>query len=100
MFDGSPDPTEAEDWLKKIQQIFTYMGLEDHERVAYSANQLKREALCWWEYVVLAKSAGTSSWRTFEENTLEKLNSWARYKNARCPQKLRHPLGKSKGFIS
>ena len=28
MFSGSPDPAEAEDWLKKIQMIFTYMGLE------------------------------------------------------------------------
>ena len=46
MFDGSPDPVETEDWLKKIQRIFTYMGLEDHERVVYAANQLEREALC------------------------------------------------------
>ena len=23
VFDGSPDPAEAEDWLKKIQRIFT-----------------------------------------------------------------------------
>ena len=39
VFDGSPDPAEAEDWLKKIQRIFTYMGLEDHERIACAANQ-------------------------------------------------------------
>ena len=38
MFSGSPDPAEAEDWLKKIQRIFTYMGLEDHERVACAIN--------------------------------------------------------------
>ena len=31
MFSGSPNPTEVEDWLKKIQRIFVYMGLEDHE---------------------------------------------------------------------
>ena len=46
MFSGSPDPAEAEDWLKKIQRIFAYMGLEDHERVACATNQLEREALC------------------------------------------------------
>ena len=31
MFSGSPDLAEAEDWLKKIQRIFAYMGLKDHE---------------------------------------------------------------------
>ena len=31
VFSGSPDPAEAEDWLKKIQRIFAYMGLDDHE---------------------------------------------------------------------
>ena len=31
MFDDSLDPIEAEDWLKKIQRLFTYMGLEDHK---------------------------------------------------------------------
>ena len=38
VFDGSPNPTEDEDWLKKIQRIFTYMGFEDHEWVACTAN--------------------------------------------------------------
>ena len=31
VFSGSTDPTEAEDWLKKIHRIFAYVGLEDHE---------------------------------------------------------------------
>ena len=38
VFSGSPDPAKAEDWLKKIQRIFAYMGLEDHERVACATN--------------------------------------------------------------
>ena len=36
MFSGSLDPAEAEDWLKKIQRIFAYIGLENHERVTYT----------------------------------------------------------------
>ena len=55
MFSGSPDLAEAEDWLNKIQRIFAYIGLEDHERVACAINKLEREALCWWEYVVLVE---------------------------------------------
>ena len=68
VFDGSPDPAEAEDWLKKIQRIFTYMGLEGHERVACAANQLEREALCWWEYVVQVEGEDWVSWNFFVEN--------------------------------
>ena len=65
VFNGSLDLAEAEDWLKKIQRIFTYMGLEDHERVACAANQLEREALCWWEYVVQAEGEDQVSWNFF-----------------------------------
>ena len=66
MFSGSPDPAEAEDWLKKIQRIFAYMGLEDHERVACATNQL--EALCWWKYVVLAEGENRINWLFFVES--------------------------------
>ena len=58
-FDGSPDLTEAKDWLKKIQQIFTYMELKDYERVTSTVNQLEKETLFRWEYIALAIRKGT-----------------------------------------
>ena len=54
-FNGSHDPVEAEDWLKKVQHIFAYIKLEDHEKVTYATNQLESEALHWWEYLFLAE---------------------------------------------
>ena len=33
-FDGNVDPAAAEKWLKKIQQICSYMQLTDTEKVA------------------------------------------------------------------
>ena len=30
-FDGSWNPVKAEDWIKRLQHIFDYMRLEDHE---------------------------------------------------------------------
>ena len=57
-----------QDWLKKIHQISIYMGLEDHKRVACAANQLEREALCWWEYVVLVEEEDQVNWNFFVEN--------------------------------
>ena len=44
------------------------MGLEDHERVAYAANQLERKALYWLEYVVLAEGKDRVRWNFFVEN--------------------------------
>ena len=38
IFNGSHDPVEAEDWLKKVQRIFAYMKLEDHEKLACAVN--------------------------------------------------------------
>ena len=64
-FDGSPDPVEAEDWLKKIQRIFAYMRLEDHEKVACAVHQLEKEASCWWEYVALSEGQENVTWEIF-----------------------------------
>ena len=71
-FNGSHDPVEAEDWLKKIQRIFAYMKLEDHEKLAYAVNQLEREALCWWEYVVMAEGEENATWTFFVDSFREK----------------------------
>ena len=38
MFDGTPDPAVAEDWIKRLQQIFGYMRLIDTEKVACAIN--------------------------------------------------------------
>ena len=37
-FNGSTNPVEVEDWLKKVQRIFAYKKLEDHEKLAYAMN--------------------------------------------------------------
>ena len=55
VFDSSLDLTDVEDWLKKIQRIFTYMGLEDHEIVACAVYYVEREALYLLEYVILVE---------------------------------------------
>ena len=71
-FNGSHDPVEAEDWLKKVQRIFAYMKLEDHEKLACAVNQLEREALCWWKYVVMTKGEDNATWTFFVDSFWEK----------------------------
>ena len=45
-FDGTHDPATAEEWFKRLQYIFGYMGLTDAEKVACTVNQLDNEAMC------------------------------------------------------
>ena len=59
-FNGDADPSLAENWIKRIQQIFTYMQLTDAERVACAVNQLELEARSWWE--VIAVYDEVNSW--------------------------------------
>ena len=46
MIEGTPNPAVAEDWIKRLQQIFGYMRLTDTEKVACAINQLDYEARC------------------------------------------------------
>ena len=58
--------------MKKVQRIFAYMKLEDHEKLACAVNQLEREALCWWEYVVMAEGEENAIWTFFVDSFREK----------------------------
>ena len=58
--------------MKKVQRIFAYMKLEDHEKLACAVNQLEREALCWWEYMVMAKGEENATWTFFVDSFREK----------------------------
>ena len=70
--EGSHDPAEAEEWLKKIKRIFAYMQLEDREKVACAVHQLEKEAYVWWEYVAMLEGDMDISWNRFLERFNEK----------------------------
>ena len=52
MFQGTPDPAKAENWIKRIQQIFESMKLTDAQKLAYAVYQFDDEARCWSEMIV------------------------------------------------
>ena len=64
-FDGNADPSLAENWIKRIQQIFTYMQLTDAERVACAVNQLELEARSWWEVIAVYDDVSHITWNRF-----------------------------------
>ena len=58
--------------MKKVQCIFVYMKLEDHEKLACVTNQLEIETLRWWEYVVLAEGKDDAAYKFFVDSFREK----------------------------
>ena len=48
------------------------MKLVDHEKLTYAVNQLEREELYWWEYVVLVEGEDNATWKFFVDNFREK----------------------------
>lgn len=83
-FDESHDPAEAENWVKRLQQIFTYMRLADNEHVAYVVNQLDAEARCSWEIMVQPENVKTLTWSRFLKLFYEKYLDEARLFSKVC----------------
>ena len=65
MFQGTPDPAKAENWIKWIQQIFEYMQLTEAQKLADAVHQFDDEARCWWEVIVQTQPIETISWERF-----------------------------------
>ena len=65
MFQGTPDPAKAENWIKRIQQIFEYMQLTEAQKLACAVHQFDDEARCWWEVIVQTQSIETITWERF-----------------------------------
>ena len=64
-FDGSADPSIAEDWNKRIQRIFNFMRLSDEEKVMCAVNQLVKGASYWWDLVAQTEDVTTMTWAQF-----------------------------------
>ena len=43
MFQGTPDPTKAENWIERIQQIFEYIQLTDAQKLTCTVYQFDDE---------------------------------------------------------
>ena len=64
-FEGTADPSVAEDWIKRIQRIFNFMRLNDEERIACAVNQLEKGASYWWDLVAQTKDMAALTWTDF-----------------------------------
>ncbi|XP_075486385.1 uncharacterized protein LOC142525997 [Primulina tabacum] len=66
-FSGTTDLMIADGWIKFIEVIFTFMELQDADRVRYATFLLTRDARIWWESASVAVNLQTFTWEGFKE---------------------------------
>jgi hypothetical protein len=65
-FASSPDPLDADDWLKSIEKMLNIAQCSDREKVLYASGHLTGPAADWWDsYVAAHDAADTITWAEF-----------------------------------
>ncbi|KAK8957542.1 hypothetical protein KSP39_PZI001124 [Platanthera zijinensis] len=70
-YDGKADFMVIDDWLISMEEMFSYSGISDDQRVMIAAYQLKGLAKSWWLREKESLVAGCS-WEVFKEMLLRK----------------------------
>ncbi|KAI3855002.1 hypothetical protein MKW92_053370 [Papaver armeniacum] len=71
-FKGSPDPLVSEDWIDKIEKIFTLFDVNDEDKLNLAVYKLESEATRWWELTRRSKNDGLFTWVEFRLAFLNK----------------------------
>jgi hypothetical protein len=68
-FSSSPDPLQADDWLKSVEKMLNITQCTDREKVLYASGRLTGPAADWWDaYCAAHAAADTISWAEFSTN--------------------------------
>ncbi|XP_026419874.1 uncharacterized protein LOC113315839 [Papaver somniferum] len=71
-FEGSSDPLVAEDWIDKIEKIFTLLGVNDEDKLDLVVYKLEGEATRWWDLTRRSRNDGLFTWMEFRLSFLNK----------------------------
>jgi hypothetical protein len=65
-FSNSPDPLQADDWLKTVDKMLNIAQCTDREKVLYASGRLTGLAADWWDsYCAAHAAANTITWAEF-----------------------------------
>ena len=65
-FASSPDPLDADDWLKSVEKMLNIAQCTDREKVLYASGRLTGPAADWWDsYTAAYDAADTITWAEF-----------------------------------
>jgi hypothetical protein len=64
-FSSSPDPLQADDWLKIVDIMLNIAQCADREKVLYASGHLTGPVADWWDSYCAAHAANTITWAEF-----------------------------------
>jgi hypothetical protein len=65
-FASSPNPLDADDWLKSVEKMLIIAQCSDREKVLYSSGHLTVPTADWWDsYIAVHDAADTITWTEF-----------------------------------
>ncbi|XP_075500114.1 uncharacterized protein LOC142538698 [Primulina tabacum] len=71
-FMGSTDPAVAKEWIESLESIFSYLHMEDADKVTCAIFLLTKHARIWWESARVALPAIPLTWYTFKSTFYNK----------------------------
>jgi hypothetical protein len=65
-FSNSPNPLQADDWLKSVDKVLNIAQYTDREKVLYALGHLTSPSADWWDaYCAAHATANTITWAEF-----------------------------------
>ncbi|XP_058222624.1 uncharacterized protein LOC131332425 [Rhododendron vialii] len=81
-FDGPPNPLDAEEWMKKLEEIFQIMAVTDEQKVLLATFMLKGDARRWWEVTKQRLSAPMANLENNDAPPIPTVITWAMFTKA------------------
>ncbi|KAA0056483.1 reverse transcriptase [Cucumis melo var. makuwa] len=96
VFEGSTDPTDAENWLNMLEKCFDVMNCPEERKVRLTTFLLQKEGEGWWKSILARRSdARALNWQTFRGIFEDKY-----YASTYCEAKRDEFLGLKQGSLS
>jgi hypothetical protein len=71
-FSHSPDPLQADDWIKMVEKMLNIIQCTDREKVLYASGRLEGTAEDWWDaYTAAHDIPNTITWQEFRSKFRE-----------------------------
>jgi hypothetical protein len=71
-FSHSPDPLQADDWIKMVEKMLNIVQYTDRDKVLYASGRLEGTIVDWWDaYTVTHDTPNTNTWQEFRDKFRE-----------------------------
>ena len=71
-FSHSPDPLQADDWIKTVEKMLNIVQCTDRDKVLYASGRLEGTATDWWDaYIAAHADPNTITWQEFRSKFRE-----------------------------